>query len=199
MTVDKLRFPIRDEATKQNLDRLDHLSQQRCDDGSFQLFETYLLSAIGSLRLLPSVIGDRIRGASFLMGNAHVSMSAARRTETWSRLAMDLRGDLQALASDEAFWLDNVDRFADRPRTKGERILEICDALDETYKSGGPMDHLAKRLEIEGAGSPVSTDAKQLVRLVGRKRIPNWDAHQSEIVRLVHHTRLIAERLHHME
>jgi hypothetical protein len=191
-------FDIADMPTVKNLDRLDHLSRQRRPDGEFDLIDTLLIAAIDSISLLPTAVRFHIHDSGFYTCGQHQVMSPQRRTALWDGLAARLGADLDKVLADPALQRRGRADLSDRKQTRGERIEAICDQLDEALRDGRSVDALARVLEREGQGTAAGADGKRLVRLLAKKRIPDWTKHRYEPVRLVYHARIVAHNLHHL-
>lgn len=188
--MDSRHFSIDDKATEHNLMRLDHLSQQDYSMDE-RLLDDLIVAVIQSSELLPPAYRRCIKlGSCYTMGT-HFGATQERRDAIWSRIRQELNEGLDAvLANSQELRRD----AGERPETKGERILKLCEALRD------PRNELvtARQLVFVGAGTDVAADARRLVKLFEKKRVANADAHHAEISRLIYHIEIIASRLHHL-
>lgn len=185
------RFSVGDRAVEHNLERLDHLSLQDYPMDE-QLLDSLVIAVIESYELLPEPYKRVLRLSSCYTHGCHWDTTQTRRDAIWLRIRGELNAGLDAVKVQQEV-LAAAD--SDRPQTKGERILTLV----AKFRERGSDLLIARQLMSEGAGSDVAADARHLVNLLGRKRIPNADAHYSEISRLLHHIEVIAHRLHHLK
>ncbi|OZA72536.1 MAG: hypothetical protein B7X77_11550 [Caulobacter sp. 39-67-4] len=139
-----------------------------------------------------SEISARIH-TSFYVGSAHYNTTNAERVKLWAHLSAGLNEDLDRLAADTT--LADID-VSKRRRTRGEAILVACERLDAARDRGGDMLPLARELERVGAGTDAGFDGRELVRLLSKKRVPDLRQHDYEIVRHIHHARIVGGMFH---
>lgn len=189
--MERRSFSVGDRVIEHNLDRLDHLCRQ---DYSMEerLLDDLIIAVIESYELLPESYKRVLRLSSCYTHGSHWGTSQDRRDAIWTRIRSELDAGLDAVMAqqDSLAIADSV-----RQKTKGERIL----ALVAKFQERGIDLLIARQLISEGAGTDVAADARRLVKLIEKKRIPNGDAHYSEISRLIMHIEIVAHRLHHLK
>ena len=185
-------FDFADPATAHNLHRLDHLSQQSDYSLDNQMLDDFIVAIIQTHELLPQEIQRLVPIAHCYTAGAHLDTTQERRDAVWARIRADLNAGLDLVLQQAPELKDRRD--FNRPVTKGERILGLCAEFDQNANQLA----IARRLEFEGAGTEVAFDAKELQRLLARKRVPNWTEHEAKITRLIYHIELLAARLHHL-
>lgn len=194
----KRYFDTGDQATDHNLARLDHLAATEWYGAASHMHD-WVCGIIGSLKLLPPAVSRHFQSGAYFIGGQHYSTDDAGRQELWRQLAAQLKNEIDAVLADPALKRDAAPDLSGRPITKGERIVAICDELQRALANGGDSDRLAAKLEYEGGGTEVASDARQLRKLFAKKRIPDSHRHQAEIHRLVYHARVVGRRLDHLE
>ncbi len=189
--MDRRSFSLEDRAVEHNLERLDHLSRQDYPMEE-RLLDNLVVAVIESYELLPASYKRVLGLSSCYTGGSHWGTTQDRRDAIWARIRSELNAGLDnVLAQQDSLASVN----ADRPQTRGERIL----ALTVKFQERDADLRIARQLISEGAGTDVAIDAQRLVKLLEKKRIPNGDAHYSEISRLIMHIEMVARRLHHLK
>ncbi|MBN9438941.1 hypothetical protein [Bosea sp. (in: a-proteobacteria)] len=159
----------------------------------------WICAIIESLKLLPSSVANHFRVGSYFIGGAHFETNDEGRQRLWQRLGAQLKGEIDAVLADPALKRAEAPDLSDRPTTKGERLVKICDELQQALTSGRDADQIAARLEREASGTPVAFDARQIRKLLAKRRISDLAQHQADLYRLVGHARLVAGGLNHLE
>lgn len=184
-------FDFADQATAHNLHRLDHFSKQNYSLDN-RMLDDFLVAIIETHKLLPVPMQRLISiGHCYTMGT-HWHTSQERRDAIWASIRHDLNEGLQRVLADGQ-QLSQVGEM-DRLETRGERILKLC----KDFERGGNEVAIARKLQFEGAGTEIAYDARELLRLLERKRIPNVGGHEANITRLIYHIEAVAARLHHL-
>lgn len=194
----KRHFDTGDQATDDNLAHLDHLAATSWYGDASHMHD-WVSGIIGSLKLLPPAIARHFLTGAYFIGGQHYSTDDAGRQKLWTRLAAQLNAELDAVVADPSLQREAAPDLSGRPTTKGERIVAVCDELQHVLDAGGDGDRVAAKLEREGSGSEVAYDAKQIRKLLAKKRIPDLQHHRAELHRLVYHARLVGRRLNHLE
>lgn len=176
-------FITGDRVTDQNLGRLDHLADPAQLAPGSDRMHNWLLAVIGSKEMLPPSVAQQIKG-HFYLGNLHYDWSEEHRAREWAELIEGLRRDIDQLASE-----DLSATAADRPRSRGEAIVELCDELDAEGHGTLRFEGLVRRFKSI-AVHDAAADARTLDRLAKRKKVDPY-----EITRTIYHLKLVAEQL----
>lgn len=191
-------FDTGDHVTDQNLARLDHLASQTWY-GDASTMHDWICAIIGSQKLLPPAVGKHFSKGSYFTGSAHFDTDDDGRKRLWARLASQLKGEVDAVLADTNLRREAGPDLSGRPLSKGEKLVKICEELIAALSKGGDVDGLAARLEFEGGGTGVSADAKQIRKLLARKRIPDIQQHEASLYRHAYHAKIVAQGLFHMD
>lgn len=181
-----------DAPTAHNLDRLEHFSKQNYPLSERQL-DDFLRDVIGTHTMLPNTVRQKIFIHQCYTCGSHIDTSQERRDKLWSDICVDLVAGLNSIREDASLQIKYA-ADPDRPITKGERILGLCSQFDVARDRTMVVDQMIQ----EGGGSPVYSQAKELQRLLGRKRIPNANTYDADISRRISTIKMIAQRLHHL-
>jgi len=181
-----------DAPTAHNLDRLEHFSKQNYPLSESQI-DDFLIDVIGTHTLLPNTIRQKIFIHQCYTCGSHIDTSQERRDYLWSDICADLVAGLNSIREVASLQIKYA-AGPDRPITKGERILALCSQFDVARDRTVVVDQMIQ----EGGGSPVYSQSKELLRLLGRKRIPNANTYDADINRRISTIKMIAQRLHHL-
>jgi hypothetical protein len=127
-------------------------------------------------------------------------MSKEVRIAQWKRLAEELKRHVDAAFDDRtlmADYLDGAPDFSDRPKTRGERILELCEQLDADRCGTPEFDSILSEIQHLSAQG-ISADVAELRKLSKKKRIQDLSEHRYWILRHISHICDIAHNLHHL-
>ncbi|PZX11789.1 hypothetical protein LX81_03866 [Palleronia aestuarii] len=180
-------FTTGDLVTDQNLGRLDHLADLAQLAPGPEQMHNWLLAVIGSKEMLPPAVAQQIKG-NFYLGDLHYKWSEEFRTREWTKLIEGLRRDIDQLALQ-----DLTVTATDRPCSRGETIVELCDELDAEGHGTLRFNTLVRRLRSIAVYDTVS-DARTLERLAKRKKVDPY-----EITRTIHHLKLVARRMFYVK
>ncbi len=194
-----LFFSTGDQPTDHNLQRLSHLASNDRFDDNPELMHTWLCAVIQSIKALPSIAAKHFTGYYFL-GDWHFHITAEQRTTKWQQLVEELRGHVAAAHADPS--LKQADGspahgVSARKKTRGERILALCDKLGHASWGTQEFDRLLSEIAALG-DSNVRSDVAALKRLSSRRRIASLEDHNYWIARHISHMRIVAGRLHHL-
>jgi hypothetical protein len=189
--VEHRYFGVAGQAVRHNLHRLDHFSRQDYTPDN-RMLDVFIVEIIQTHKLLPDPLQRLIPIGRCYTGGTHWNTTPEQRNAIWTDIRADLNAGLDKLLADGDV-LSQASAMP-RPETRGERILTLCKEFDR----GGNTVAVARRLQVEGAGTDVAYDAKQLLRLLERKRIPNLAQHEMDVARLIAHIEAVAAQLHHM-
>lgn len=190
-------LPRLDSATEQNLRLLESLAEQDGTPGEFEMIHSMAVTAIETMKMLPQGVGRHFDQGAFLIGGAHDRVSKQRRIEIWQRLATKLATGLDAVSADDGLRGD-APGPDDRPQTSGERIEELCRELSVALSDGRDMNSILVKLETEASGTPASSDAREMRRLLNMKRIPDLSRWRSDFHYAIGHAEAVARQLHGM-
>lgn len=188
--MSRRQFTTHSNSLRKNLEYLDSFSQIDTELSNEQLND-YLNAIMQTHEMLPQVVRQLAPITHCITYGAHWDRTQEYRNDLWAKVRAELSAGLDAALRVEG-QLDPA-ALADRPVSQGERIL----ALTERWRAGEDRATIAKLLEGTCVGSDASYDAKQLLRLVSKKRIADHSAHNSEIGRLLHRIESVASRSHH--
>lgn len=190
--MDYRYFNSFDEATSQNLHRLDHLSKQSYSV-SPEMLQGFIESVIRTHGMLPKALKRYVLVDRCFVGDRHWHMNQKDRDSLWSDIRQDLDTGLSQILADDGLKVDYI-AGVDRPATRGERILALCEEFNSTFDH----DDVAQKLFREASGTAVGGDVKALQRLLRRKRIADMDAYNYEVQRHIAHIQAVAHHLHHL-
>lgn len=195
-----LYFSTGDNATDHNLWRLSRLASLDRFDGDADHMHMWLIAAISSIKMLPKIAARHFTGYYFL-GDSHFRMSPEHRATTWQQLVEELREHVHAAHMDSTLKRDGLagpPSVSDRPETRGERILVLCEQLDKASWGTSEFERILSQLGAIAVGE-IRADVAELKRLSGRKRISDLADHQYWITRCIQHIRITASSLHYLE
>jgi hypothetical protein len=190
-------LPSLDSATEQNLRRLESLAQQNGHPGEFETIHSMVVAAIETMKMLPEDVGRHFDQGAFMIGATHDRVSSQRRIEIWQRLATKLTAGLDAVSADDEL-RTNAPSPEARPQTTGERIEELCRELSAALSAGQDLNTIVVKIEAEASGTAVSSDAREMRRLLNMKRIPDLSRWRSDFHFAIGHAERVAWQLHSM-
>lgn len=194
----KRYFDTGDHVTDHNLARLDHFASQAWY-GDASTMHDWICGIIDSQKLLPPAVSKHFSKGSYYTGSQHFETDDAGRKRLWERLAAQLKSEVDAVLADPGLKREAAPDLSGRPQSLGERLVKICDQLLQAISKGGDVDGLATRLEHEASGTEVAYNARQIRKLLGRKRIPDMKQHPHDLYRLAYHAKIVAGRLLHRD
>lgn len=159
----------------------------------------WVCAIIDSQKLLPPAVAKHFMKSSYFTGSAHYDTNDEGRKRLWTRLADQLKGEVDAVLADATLKCEAAPDLSGRPVSKGERLVKICQDLIAAIEEGGDIDALASRLEYEGRGTGVSSDAKQIRKLLAKKRITDMRQFEADLHRHAYHAKIVAQQLYHMD
>lgn len=146
------------------MEYLDSFSQIDTELSNEQLND-YLNAIIQTHEMLPQVLKRLTPITHCITYGAHWDRTQEYRNALWLKVRTELSAGLDAVLRVEG-QLDPA-ALTDRPVSQGERIL----ALTERWHAGEDHATIAKLLQGTCVGTDATYDAKQLLRLVSKKRI----------------------------
>jgi hypothetical protein len=188
-----------DDTVDQNLRRLDHLASNEHFDADPNSMDNWLTSVIMSVKILPKAVQRHFTGYYFI-GDLHYRITKEARVLRWKAMVSELKRHCDAAFNDPVLRHDNPQGradFSDRPKTRGERILELCDQLDADRYGSPEFDSALSKIQ-HLAAEGISADVAALKKLSAKKRIPDLSEHRYWIIRHVSHIQTIAHGLHHL-
>lgn len=159
------------------------------------MIHSMVVAAIETMKMLPDEVGRHFDRGAFLIGGAHDRVSNQRRIEIWLRLATKLANGLDAVSADDGLRAAAPGADA-RPQTSGERIDELCRELGAALSAGRDLNGILVKIEAEASGTPVSSDVREMRRLLNMKRIPDVSRWRSDFHYAIGHAEAVARQLH---
>lgn len=185
-----------DGPTEQNLRALESHATQDGSPGDFEMIHALVVASLGIFEMLPAAIARHFDRGAFFIGDRHGRMAPARRMELWQTLAAKLAAGLDAVEADRALRAAAI--CDDRPQSCGERIEELCHELETALSDGTDLTAILAKLELEASGTAAHRDIREMRRLIGMKRVPDYNHWKSEFRYAIAHADRVAGELHHM-
>jgi hypothetical protein len=189
-------FQTGDAVTDYNLRRLEHLSTNDGRDGELHLFDIHIHATIDSYEMLPA--GARRHFAINPYVGDYDQPGDAWWAKTWVTLAAGLEAGLQAVVGDPALTKDGGADLSDRPPSRGDELAAACRKFEEAFDHGRGWEGPLAEMERLGSGTSARSDAKEIRRQLGKRRVRDVSAWRSEIIRLVWRAKHTAQNMHHL-
>jgi hypothetical protein len=185
-----------DDATNANLGYLESLSTNDRPPIDVEQVNDLFGAVIRVTRMLPAAVMRHFDLPSLYIGGSAERWNADKRLQEVSRLCEALRSGLDLVFADATLQKGGGANFSDRPRTKGESVLDALEAFKREFPDRSYSSSLAA-LSRAAAGTRMNRDVTTIEKIVSRKRWSGPNSPEYEVYRAVGAIEFYAARFHH--
>jgi hypothetical protein len=125
-----------------------------------------LLSGLINIeKMLPKAVARHFKLPNLYVGDAHFSRSQSYRADLISEITTAISAGLNAVENDQSLKRDNAPDFSDRPKSRGEEILEALARFEKDRDQAA-----LSQLKMAVSPTHLQSQVKTIEMLMTRKR-----------------------------